>query len=113
VTSVTAGSGLTGGTITGSGTIALDFYAGSAANNTNFPIGSYILVVSLQSSPSQNNQAMTIYVSNTGSAFGYNTSTLTIASPIALTGTWRFRGGLVSSGCCGTFSSNSLFQRVA
>ena len=43
VTSITAGNGLTGGVITTSGTIALDYYTGSTSDNTSFPLGSYII----------------------------------------------------------------------
>ena len=112
VTSITAGSGLTGGTITGSGTFALDVYTGSTANNTSFPIGT-VLMVDTSNLISSNNQSATIYVENNVGALGYRVSTSGMSSPVALSGTWRFRGGYIVAGCPSNTLTFANFQRVS
>jgi hypothetical protein len=83
VTSITAGNGLTGGTITTSGTIALDYYTGTASGNTSFPIGSYNTVRT--SSSSALATAITCKT-NTGA------TTFEPDSATSVAGTWRSRG---------------------
>jgi hypothetical protein len=85
VTSITAGTGLTGGTITSSGTIALDYYTGTSATNTSFPIGSY-LIASLGSGQLNNAATRTIYAVNSD----YYSDNSGAGSAVA--GTWRSRG---------------------
>lgn len=111
VTSIAAGAGLTGGTITDSGTVALDVYSGSTANNTSFPVGTVVMVAT-GSSPPQNGASATIYVPNNGTAKTYQLSS---SSAVALTGTWRARGSLVTDidEFGSPVSSIALFQRVA
>lgn len=101
VTSITAGNGLTGGTITSSGTIALDYYTGSTANNTSFPIGSYVVTDNLNSTPN-NNEARTVYT-NTNRYWDQT------GGGGALAGTWRSRGRISGSGC----GSINIMQRTA
>lgn len=112
VTSITAGSGLTGGTITGSGTVALDIYTGSTPSNTSFPIGT-VLMVDATGLITTNNQSATIYCDNIALSLGYKLSTFGMSSPVALSGTWRFRGGIIVSGCCGSSVTFANFQRVS
>jgi hypothetical protein len=102
VTSITAGNGLTGGTITTTGTIALDYYTGSTANNTSFPIGSYVLASGTSGWPN-NNSTVTLYS---------NTNTYTTGSGSSLAGTWRARGSAVVY-ACGAFNYAALYQRTA
>lgn len=107
VTSITAGNGLTGGTITSTGTIALDFYTGTAVNNSSYPIGSYISVRDT-SSGWYVNSTFTIFSPPTSGEQFFNPSSQGTGSS-ALTGTWRSRGQTGNAGCGGYF----LFQRVA
>lgn len=81
VTSVSAGNGIavTGTTAV---TVALDFYTGSTANNTSFPIGSYLHYTS--STQYNNNASVTITTNTTYFSTGGT----------ALSGTWRSRGGV-------------------
>lgn len=104
VTSVTAGNGLSGGTITTTGTIALDFYSGSTATNTSFPIGSYLLANNL-SGGITNNSSQVIYVSSSGSPTSYYTYNPG-GGVNTVSGTWRARGSLDGQNI-------TLFQRVA
>lgn len=104
VTSVTAGNGLSGGTITTTGTIALDFYSGSTATNTSFPIGSYLLANNL-SGGITNNSSQVIYVSSGGSPTSYYTYNPG-GGVSTVSGTWRARGSLDGQNI-------TLFQRVA
>jgi len=105
VTSITAGNGLTGGTITTSGTIALDFYAGTSANNTSYPIGSYCTRVDSSVFANLN----TTLACRVDSGAQFNTG-----GANAVAGTWRSRGtsGFVPGGC-GTYTVYNLVQRVA
>ena len=94
VTSITAGSGLTGGTITSTGTIAIDIYTGSTQNNSSYPIGTTIAcgvgysgVGGVVVAASQ-----TIWSPSTGS-YQWNFSTSSAGSGSSqLSGTWRSRG---------------------
>lgn len=103
VTSITAGNGLTGGTITTSGTIGLDYYTGTASNNTSFPLGSYVIIVNNTNSAIAT--SITCRVSNGANAFRPSGDS-------AVAGTWRSRGlsGLLLS--CPT-DFHYLVQRVA
>jgi hypothetical protein len=111
IISVTAGNGLTGGTITHpSGTIALDFYTGSDASNSSFPIGSYV-AVSTGTTIIQRNASSTIYVGGTSGMYELTGTT-------ALAGTWRCRGRSGSREEDGGKSPDtiyyfSLYQRTA
>jgi hypothetical protein len=103
VTSITAGTGLTGGTITSSGTIALDFYSGSTANNTSYPIGSYVAYEYSGGGTATINQSNTLWVENSNPMFfrAWNPG-----SSSTLAGTWRARGR--TSG-----DANAIAQRTA
>ena len=88
VTSVTAGSGLTGGTITTTGTIALDVYTGSTDTNADYPIGTTLMVMLTGSTP---------YARNASNGIKYATANNwqfvdSAGTGTALTGTWRARG---------------------
>jgi len=97
VTSISAGNGLTGGTITSSGTLSLDYYTGTDRDINSYPIGSYLLVgwnpnVGL----GVRNASGTIYGYTTGvqNAF-YVFGNYAPAGGVAgftLSGTWRARG---------------------
>jgi hypothetical protein len=95
VTSLTAGSGLTGGTITSTGTIALDVYNGSTVNYASYAVGSYVWVDS-GALPDVNSTAA---VWSAGTA---NTKVFFIGGgnpgSNALAGTWRCRGSAQSLG---------------
>jgi len=109
VTSVATGNGLTGGTITTSGTLSLDYYTGTDTNLTSYPIGSYIAVG--YAGGADRNSTSTIYgytagITNSSAAFGR----LAVGTRFTLSGTWRARGG-ITLGCCGW--ANSLAQRTA
>jgi hypothetical protein len=110
VTSVATGNGLTGGTITGSGTISLDMYTGTTNTNTSFPIGSYLmcLFTSGGGTPLNSTPTVRLYF-NGGQYAGYAlTGTGTV-----LSGTWRCRGGANANCCSGYLPQQILVQRVA
>jgi len=103
VTSITAGNGLTGGTITTSGTIALDYYTGTDSNNTSFPLGSYII-----GAMTTNSAIATAFVPKTQS--GNNRFNTTNFNTVA--GAWRSRGLISAEAGCPTLFFY-LLQRVA
>jgi len=125
VTSVATGNGLTGGTITGSGTISLDVYTGSSATNTSFPIGTCVIVGSATNVGAANNQttpnlnnSRTTYVT-TGGTFGgapYNFvwgsgPGVTVS---ALSGTWVRRGSGALGYCSNIYiDTPHLMQRIS
>ena len=104
VTSITAGNGLTGGTITSSGTISLDYYTGSTENNTSYPIGSYLFT---QSPGSTNQSVPNMRINNTFKYFVNSTANAT-----ALAGTWRWRG-YNNLDPCNNAQGPALVQRTA
>jgi hypothetical protein len=111
VTSVATSNGVTGGTITGSGTISLDFYTGTAANNTSFPVGSYLFA---QTQVNANQTiALKLVTTNATTNPGYG------GNSTALAGTWRARGSntVTATYNCGNVSVSggitTLFQRTA
>jgi len=109
VTSVATGNGLTGGTITSTGTLSLDYYTGTDRNLSSYPIGSYIAVG--YGGGGERNSTSTIYgytagITDSFSAFGR----LAVGTRFTLSGTWRARGG-ITLGCCGW--ANTLAQRTA
>jgi hypothetical protein len=110
VTSITAGTGLTGGTITTSGTIAVDIYTGTTANNTSYPIGSYVAVYSGITQRVANSSTTIFSPSTSGGFFGTSS---TGSGSSALAGTWRARGesGGEEVGC--SFLLYYLYQRTA
>jgi hypothetical protein len=101
VTSVATGNGLTGGTITSSGTLSLDYYTGSDGNNTSYPVGSYIVTQGSETSIARNTSATLRYSGTTN--FSPNGGTV-------ISGTWRARGSLVFLGCA---NQGNLWQRTA
>lgn len=112
VTSITAGFGLTGGTITGSGTIALDYYAGTDANNTSYPVGSHIILGYQFIGVSRNASLGTVFgytggIANATQLFG----TSATGTRFSIAGTWRHRGAANPGACCG--AQGILAQRVA
>jgi len=111
VTSITAGAGLTGGTITTSGTIALDYYTGSSTSNSSFPIGSYVFVNDTSSGPNRN-QSASVYF-NSSPAYDFNF--FSGGGSTALAGTWRSRGlASISQGYPCSYGLNLiLMQRTA
>ena len=102
VTSVATANGIAGGTITGSGTIQLDLYTGSNAANTDFPIGTVLLV---SGSTAVNNSSATLYLYDPSGYYGYAAFYTGYA---ALSGTWRARG---NDGWIG--GNLTLYQRVS
>lgn len=105
VTSITAGTGLIGGTITTSGTISLDIYTGTSAVNTSYPIGSY--VVSVGNGFAVNSTSL-LYTGGTGASVGCIYTSNPGSGAVTLSGTWRCRGNTFL-GCGG----GMLYQRVA
>lgn len=119
VTSITAGSGLTGGTITTTGTIALDVYNGTTVNNSSYPIGTYVVTngVTYGDTSFRNvNTAYTVYSPQSGAGSQSNATFSAISSSgtgsTALAGTWRARGmSTTPLGCAAYY--NYLYQRTA
>jgi hypothetical protein len=111
LTSITAGAGLTGGTITTSGTIALDYYTGSSTSNSSFPIGSYVFVNDQSSAPNRNQSASVYFNSSTAYDFNFFSG----GGSTALAGTWRSRGvASISQGYpCSYGLALILMQRTA
>ena len=101
VTSVATGNGLTGGTITSSGTLSLDYYTGTDRDNTSYPIGTYLLVAYTPNiGVGVRNASSTIYgytagINNAFYIFGTFAPTNQPggAYGFTLSGTWRARGG--------------------
>ena len=93
VTSVATGNGLTGGTITTSGTISLDYYTGSALQYTSYPIGSYLLMNRGGGGTAMNlNGSIAVYCPENGNTSNCNYGASTGGGSVALSGTWRGRG---------------------
>lgn len=109
VTSVATGNGLTGGTITGSGTISLDYYAGTTQNNTSYPIGSYVFCNVYSAAPGMVNSSSTISTWNSTGNLGASFQVGTGVNWISLAGTWRNRGA--SPGC--GVQVPAMYQRTA
>lgn len=92
VTSLAAGNGITVSGSTGAVTVSQDIYTGTTANNSSYPIGSYVSVYDFASSGTPNvNTSVTVYspVSSGGGRFGNISQG---SGSVALTGTWRARG---------------------
>ena len=112
VTSITAGNGLTGGTISTSGTIALDYYTGTAQSYASYPVGSYVALQFTVSGVSMLivNQSSTIY--SAAGTYGQCFGTVNQGSGSAvLAGTWRSRGQSGYSSTDGSYWY--LMQRMA
>lgn len=113
LTSITAGAGLTGGTITTSGTIALDVYTGTDRNNTSYSIGSYVLFDSGYVTYAINS-SRTIYTPGTATLNGF--ADFASSGSSALAGTWRLRGYAPNTVySCGGSSTSYVYlgQRTA
>jgi hypothetical protein len=97
VTSVATGNGLTGGTITSSGTLSLDYYTGTDRDNTSYPIGTYLFVAYTPNvGVGVRNASSTIYgytggLNNAFYVFG-NFAPAGGLTGFTLSGTWRARG---------------------
>ena len=98
VTSIATNNGLTGGTITTSGTIGIDVYNGTAFQYTSYSIGTNLLVVtsSIGISSQPINAGFTVY-SPAGPAGCFSVrATFALnnqgSGSSALAGTWRCRG---------------------
>jgi len=107
VTSIIAGNGLSGGTITSSGTIALDYYTGTSATNNSYPVGSYILGNNTFNVAA--NASATVW-SPDSNGRQFNSSNPGGASS-ALAGTWRARGQAWNA--TSEVPAGTLFQRTA
>lgn len=106
VTSVATGNGLTGGTITSTGTISLDYYTGSTSTNTSYPIGTYLFMVN-NNTGTTNSSVPNMRVNNAYTYFQNST-----VAGTALSGTWRWRGyGILDA--CNNSAGASLVQRTA
>jgi len=81
-------------------------YTGTTANNTSFPIGSYVGL-----SPRRSTSSSTISLNNNISVYAYSTVYGNNSGGSALSGTWRNRGPLNDDTC--NFFSAWLVQRVA
>jgi hypothetical protein len=105
VTSVATNNGLTGGTITTSGTIGLDVYNGTTVNYASYAIGTSVFVGANLNSYSTFyvNASTTIYSANSTGCVtlrpSFGQSSLGAGST-ALAGTWRARGNYNVLGSC-------------
>ena len=116
VTSITAGVGLTGGTITTTGTVSLDVYSGSSATNTDFPVGTTVLVQLTGTTPYDRGASNAIkYATANNKDFVDSAGTGT-----TLTGTWSARGAfttvglqIAGEGYVTVTTVGQLFQRTA
>jgi len=107
VTSLAAGNGIAVSASTGAVTVSLDFYTGTTAANTSYPIGSYIGNIyngdgCVYATPTANASMPGSGLRYEGTNFQYGTGTTAIA------GTWRNRSG--TGGGTGIIG---LVQRVA
>ena len=107
VTSITAGNGLSGGTITSSGTIALDYYTGTSATNGSYPVGSYIM--GNESFTNTLNSSAAVWLSPSASNITF-VNFQGGGNWISVAGTWRSRGAV--SYPCGP-RIGTLLQRTA
>jgi hypothetical protein len=110
VTSAVAGNGITVSAATGAVTISQDFYTGTSATNTSFPIGSYLIVEHYAGNINTiniNAAISALYINNGGGGTILDSALGSIN--LALSGTWRIRGK-VNGGCGSVFS---LAQRTA
>lgn len=98
VTSVATGNGLTGGTITTSGTLSLDYYNGTTANNSSYPVGTYMWVgaglAGGTAKPLNNNMATLYAYSVVGLSGALSEGNLGGGGATALSGTWKNRGAV-------------------
>ena len=101
VTSAVAGNGIAVSGATGAVTISLDYYTGSDANNTSYPIGSYVVAIGNEAAIDRNTSSSLRHSGTTN--FSPNSGTL-------ITGTWRARGALVFLSCQ---NQGNLWQRTA
>lgn len=111
VTSIATNNGLTGGTITTSGTIGLDVYNGSSYNNTSYAIGTNLMIGIQSSAIAVNNTSVAVFVSSAGQQFFYTGTNPFGGTAYSISGTWRARGNVTGSGCAGV--SSCLFTRTA
>jgi len=110
VTSAVAGNGITVSSATGAVTISQDIYAGTAYNNTSFPIGSYLLVIVNSGLPNLNSTFGSFYASSNAQYAFWGPTNFQGGTGYAISGTWRVRG--FAPGPCGGY--NTFFiQRVA
>jgi len=108
VTSAVAGNGITVSGATGAVTISQDFYTGTSATNTSFPIGSYTIVTHQAGNANSvylNGAVSGLYISNAGGNTVYDASFSGYTT--AVSGTWRNRAAI------GTCPYLCLAQRVA
>lgn len=89
VVSVATSGGITGGTITSSGTVSLDLYTGSNQNNIDFPVGTVILADCTYGGYSQLNDNRSVWINYNGTSYDLNNTGYGV-----LTGTWRIRGSM-------------------
>jgi hypothetical protein len=83
-------------------------YTGSAANNTTYPIGSF--VAALYAAGPLINQAQTVYCANSATGTQFSAVSGIVSPQVALAGTWRSRGILASINSC---YNAAIYQRVA
>lgn len=109
VTSVATGNGLTGGTITTTGTISLDVYTGSTSTYSTYPVGTCVWAVAAYGEVYVAlNTSISVWTSSSVAGNGqfYRTNPGGTGA-VAMAGTWKFRGGPNPS------ESTGLAQRVA
>lgn len=107
VTSLTAGNGIAVSASTGAVTVSLDFYTGTTAANTSYPIGSYI--GNVYNGDGCTYATPTANASMPGSGLRFDTNFYYgPATGTAIAGTWRNR-----SGTGGGTGQIGLVQRVA
>ncbi len=111
VTSISAGNGISVSASTGAVTVSLNYYTGTTANNTSYPIGSYGVLYITSINPGRiflnATRAMYVGVSNPE----YFSDNSGVGSAVA--GTWRSRGATGITFFCGGSSNFTLMQRTA
>jgi hypothetical protein len=98
VTSAVAGNGITVSGATGAVTISLDFYTGSTAQNTSYPIGSYLLGELGGGVPFDVNASATMYTPNNSDLTRITINGSSGTGSVSMSGTWRSRGSTNSAG---------------
>jgi len=95
VTSIATNNGLTGGTITSSGTIGIDIYNGSSYNYTSYAIGTSMIIYGGQGTSL--NSAYSIAVSSAAQSYPYTSTNPWGGTAYAIAGTWRQRGSVAAA----------------
>lgn len=97
VTSAVAGNGITVSSATGDVTISQNFYTGTTAQNTSYPISSYLFAMYNGGAGVNANNTLLMFTPSNGTAFCFFTGISGGAGSVAIAGTWRHRGALADN----------------